>query len=274
MKKNHIITGIPRSGTSLVSSLIAESINAVVFSEPEWLKLIRQSCHNSKEFTHGLINHISLLRSEIKHDKPINLKINKETQKTISNYYKRDSQGNVTSIKKEESVVLGKNYASQPFYIKSNAQFTACLEDLIKVKAFKIYCIIRNPVSCIMSWRSLNIPVSKGNMKIAENYSDSFLEFTSGSTNLLHKQVLIVDWFFHEYKKHANHVEIIKYEDLLENTDNIISNITSSDSKIDTKLKSANKNQHYDHSEKGIIEEYLAKYCHHYKDFYKFIDKY
>ncbi len=268
MKSNNLITGIPRSGTTLITSLIADSQKAVVFSEPEWLKLIRQSSETSDAFTKELLFQIARLRTDIDQNKPLKLKINKETQKTPTNYYKRDNSGEVITIKNEEWVQLEKAYAKYPFYIKSNAQFTACLSDLIKTNEFKIYGIIRNPISCIMSWRSLKIPVSFGNMKIAEKYSTDFLDFTSGSTDLLHKQVLIIDWFYREFFNHLNAVEIIKYEDLLTDTHGIISQITGNNSPDINKLESGNKNKYYDHSEKQLIQDYLVKYGDHYKKFY------
>jgi hypothetical protein len=274
MKIDNLITGIPRSGTTLITSLIAENQDAVVFSEPEWLKLIRQSSKNSLEFTSQLLNYISKLRIDIKLHKPIQLKINPTTQKLPTNYYKRDKSGNVVTLKDEEKIILENKFAQHPFYIKSNAQFTACLHDLINSNEFKIYCIIRNPISCIMSWRSLNIPVSQGNMKIAEKYSQSFSDFVSGSKDLLHKQVLIIDWFYREFMKHSDSVEIIKYEELLKDTHSIIGRITANSSPNIIKLASGNKSQHYDHSERQRIRVYLTKYCHHYKNFYENLDDY
>ncbi len=272
MKSNNLITGIPRSGTTLITSLIADNHKAVVFSEPEWLKSIRLSSVTSKEFTKELMNQISSLRTDIDQNKPLKLKINKATQKTPTNYYQRDKSGEVITIKNEECVYLEKEFAKHPFYIKSNAQFTACLSDLIQSNAFKIYCIIRNPISCIMSWRSLKIPVSYGNMKIAEKYSTTFSDFTSGSTDLLHKQVLIIDWFYREFFNQSESVEIIKYEDLLTDTQGIISQITGNQSPNIDKLVSGNKNKYYDHSEKQLIQDCLIKYGHHYKKFYENLD--
>ena len=274
MNKNNLITGIPRSGTSLFSSLIADNLNTVVFSEPEWLKFVRKTSENSHEFTLQLLNHISKLRNDIKQEIPLKLKINKKNHKLPSNYYVRDNIGKVTILKKEEEVLFKKNYSGRPFYIKSNAQFTSCLQELIQSNEFKIYCIIRNPVSCIMSWRSLKIPVSHGNMKIAEKYSSTYTNFIAESKDLLHKQVLIIDWFYREFYKHSNSVEIIKYENLLKKPHRIISKITKNDNPIINNLVSGNNNIHYDHNERQKIHDCLIKYGTYYKYFYENLDSY
>jgi hypothetical protein len=155
MKENNLITGIPRSGTSLLSSLIFSNCNSVVFSEPTWLKLVRKKSLNSQDFSIHLLKKIHRLRSDIYNNLPIDVKL--DTNKNLpTNYYERNLEGKVSINKNEQPFVFKKEYSTLPFFIKANAQFTSCLPELIKnTKINKIYCVVRNPISCIMSWRSL-----------------------------------------------------------------------------------------------------------------------
>lgn len=266
--KNILITGIPRSGTSLVSSLVAKNSDSVVFSEPDWLKEIRLESHNCKVFATNLSSMISILRSNVINGIPLKLKYNKETLSIPSNYYLRNKSDNLIIDKKEIEVVFDKHYAHNPFYIKSNAQFTSCLNELIQTNKFKIFCIIRNPISCIMSWRSLNIPVSHGSMKVAEKYSNSFRDKTKNLQGLLRKQAAIIDWHYQIYTKYAEYIKIIKYEELVSNTKTIIERITDSTALDIPELKSKNKSSNYNLEEVSLIVNQLKKTGEFYKEFY------
>ncbi len=266
--KNILITGIPRSGTSLFSSLVAENQRSVVFSEPSWLGKIRETSRNGNEFTKHLIAYISQLRNDIIEKKPLKLKINKENKKPPTNYYIRDNKGKITSHKNEMEVIFEKKYSNYPFYIKSNAQFTSCLSELIKSKEFKIYCVIRNPVSCIMSWRSLQIPVSHGNMKIAEKYSKSYRMSVLSEKKLILKQIKIIEWFYETYYKNSKDIEIIFYEDLISNTKKTLEKAIGSIPLNIPKLESKNKSSDYNLEERSYILEHLKASGRFYKLFY------
>lgn len=266
--KNILITGIPRSGTSLVSSLVAKNCDSVVFSEPDWLKDIRLQSNHCKDFASNLSSMISTLRSNIINGRSLKLKYNNNTLSIPSNYYLRNNADDLIIDKKETEVVFDKCYANNPFYIKSNAQFTSCLKELIQTDKFKIFCIIRNPVSCIMSWRSLNIPVSHGRMKIAEKYSHTFRDKTKNLQNLMQKQVAIVDWHYQIYSKYAEHINIIKYEELVSSTRTIIEQIINSNACDIPTLKSKNSSTHYKLEEVNLIVDQLKKAGEFYKEFY------
>ncbi len=266
--KNILITGIPRSGTSLFASLIAKNQDAVVFSEPDWLKSIRNISQDSSQFTQNLLLQISQLRLDIEKNKPLALKINRKDGSLPSNYYLRNNHGEVITQKTESKVVLESSAANNPFYIKSNAQFTACIKDLLKSNQFKIVCIIRSPIACIMSWRSLQIPVSSGNMKIAEKYSLSFKEMISQKVSILSKQVAIIDWFYKSFHEYSKYIELVKYEELISDTSNVIKRITLSEPTSIPELNSKNSSKHYDLDEEALILSCLSKEGKYYKLFY------
>lgn len=264
MPKNYLITGLPRSGTTLLTSLLSENMEAVTFSEPEWLKEVRNKSSDCYEFTQEFSIKLTSLRSDIRNGKPIYIKTSRFNQGLPQNYYHRNTKGKIVVDKDETPVIYPKDYAEKPFIIKANAQFTACLEDLIKDEDYKLICLVRNPVATIMSWRSLDIPVSKGNMKIAEKFCSNFISETEAS-DLLVKQVLIANWFFKQYKRFSNDITILKYEDLIKNATKILSSILSTEL-MPISLKSHNKNKHYNFLEEAKILDVLkskANYCKH-----------
>lgn len=254
MPKNYLITGLPRSGTTLLASVLSENMEAVTFSEPEWLKEIRANSSECGEFANAFANKIFALRSDIKNSEPIYIKTSRFNKGLPENYYRRNQSGEVVVDKDESPIVFPKEYANKAFIIKANAQFTACLKELIKYEDYKIVCMVRNPVSVIMSWRSLDLPVSRGNMKVAEKYNNDF-ESEISAKSLIDKQVKIVDWFFKQFYIYRNQLNLIYYEDLINNTSEVICSITKSKLKAFKKLESKNLNKHYDLKEQEFISE-------------------
>ncbi len=265
---NHLISGIPRSGTTLLTSTLSSSSQVVVFSEPEWLKTLRTKAHDATSFTQQLTHQIAELRVSVEKKHAIQLKSSHFQKGQPANYYIRGEQGKIISDKSEYSTLLDPGLYKAPFIIKSNAQFTACLKQLIDTRAFKIHCIIRNPVAVVMSWRSLDIPVSHGNMKIAEKYSPEYLSFIKPAKTLLEKQVLMVDWYFSEFHKYQSEAHIIKYENMLNNMEQLLQEQFHIDDAKLPKTRNQNKSKHYDLSEANEIKACFLSLGVHYKYYY------
>lgn len=268
MNKDILITGIPRSGTSLITSILSTNTKAVVFSEPSWLKEVREKASNCQTFLNELETQIITIRKKIEYGKIISLKRSNQEKGLPSNYYIRDNNGKVISNKKEQNILLPKEYFDNTFIIKANAQFTACIKSLVKSNKFNLICIIRNPISVIMSWRSLGLPVSYGKMKVAEKYSSDYLNYLEHASNLLEKQVLIIDWFFKQYKEYSENITLIKYENLINNPKIEISKILSLDTVKTPDLTTQNSSKHYNLKEFQIIKTCLLKKGEYYKYFY------
>ncbi len=268
MSKNHLITGIPRSGTTLLTSTLSTSPQAITFSEPEWLKAIRVKSDDSTHFTENLIQQITELRELVKNQQPIQLKSSRFHTGQPSNYYIRDNQGKIISDKSESTVQLDPLLYDASFIIKSNAQFTACLKQLLETEYFKLHCVVRNPVAVVMSWRSLDIPVSQGNMKIAEKYSSDYLSYIEPAKTLLEKQVLMADWFFSQYRQYNHLINVIKYEHLISHMQQIINQQFSIYDTVLAETNNQNKSRHYDLSESNEIKACFQDMGKSYKYFY------
>lgn len=262
---NFIITGIPRSGTSLFTSLISKESKTLCFSEPIWLKDIRSSSTCCQSFSENLENKFNLLRKDISQNKPINLTLKKGSLELPENYYKRINDKEI-NLKNNVSCRLPKHYSNYDFFVKSNTQFTACLKQL-KLRGFKnIYCIIRDPIAVLMSWRSLNIPISRGSIKIGELYSKEIRKIVT-EKHLLIKQVKILDWFFKQY--YINDSNIIKYEELISKPKEVFANSLNMEYKNPVQLKSQNTNAAYNLDDIDLLSDAISKHGVYMKKFYK-----
>lgn len=266
--RNILVTGIPRSGTTLFCNLLSTTEECIVLPEPIWIRELRKRAKDCPlSFLSQLNNKINQVRINISEGKKIELLIDKRNKKVPQNFFIRKEGHKTSNIKENTFVSMPENFFNKPMFIKSNTFFTAILNDLISSEQYEIVAIIRNPVAVIKSWRSLNIPVSKGQLKIAEIYDDKVKEI--GLTkDLLEKQVKNLDWFYYQYFTHKDNITIIRYEDLVSSASEVLSKVMKKKASVSNSLNSMNNSSHYNHSETAKIVDSINQHAEHYKHFY------
>ena len=261
-KNTVILTGVPRSGTSLLTKLTSQHPNTLCLSEPTWIKKIRFDGQSIKQFANALEEKISSIREEIKKGNPIEITVKKGTKKLPDNYYLRKRE-NISNLKDTISINV-EHSEDLLIFVKANTIFTAALSEILKNDNWRVFGMIRNPLYVLMSWRSLNIPVSQGKIKIGELYSN-YLRQAVLEKNLLIRQIKILDWFYKKY--HEQNVNIIRYEQLIEQPQASLSKIINN-SHLQIKLQSSNTPQRYHNSESDKIIKKLKLFSHYAKKFY------
>jgi hypothetical protein len=263
MQKTLLITGIPRSGTSLITKLISEQQNTLCFSEPTWLKEIRHDKQSCEEFKNNLTEKVNQIRNEVKKGNPVEMTVEKGTNHLPENYYNRQ-KNKIINLKETRKVHI--EYSKDLIIcIKSNTLFTACIKALIDEEAWKVCSVVRSPLFVLMSWRSLNIPISEGKIKIGEIYSKEIREIVK-EKDLLIRQVKILDWFFKTYADYSEN--IIKYENLVNNPQEVLNTLLNRSDTHKFDLKSKNNEKVYNSIEKNNLSETLARYAQNSTKFY------
>ena len=263
-KKNILLTGIPRSGTSLLLSLLNKEQH-LCFSEPPWLKNLKIASDNAKELTINLKHKIETLRKDIKQNQAIEMVFKKNTSQIPDNYFSRENSG-IKNTRETRSVVLPKDQANAAFIIKANALFTANIEALNASNEWSLIAIIRNPVAVLMSWRSVNIASSKGRVKTVEKYSEE-LQFIGRQEPLLKRQVLLLNWYFKQFQK-LDAKQVIYYEQLIKDPQKQIFKSFDTELSENIKLHSKNQRPEYNQNEREVILESIEKYGSYIKEFY------
>ncbi|MEZ5471423.1 MAG: sulfotransferase [Marinicella sp.] len=263
MEKNIFITGIPRSGTSLLTFLFSNNRDYLCFSEPAFVKRVKKNASTKKEVVVALEKEINDIRKKIANGVEINIRLSKGNE-VPDNYFQRSapSSGQVEKTSELKYVIFSPEVALKNFVIKNNLLFTSCLEELIGLG--DVLATVRHPLHTLLSWNSLDIPVSKGNVYTGEKFSQSLNELPSRQ-NLLLRQIKIIDWFYAKYTN--NHVCLIKYEDLVVNPKQVLSPWFK-DVKL-PKLKSKNEIKRYTQENTQLIEHYLEKHSVLYNEVYK-----
>jgi hypothetical protein len=249
-----LITGLPRSGTTLVVKLLNEIPNVVALNEPmpvnelvglnegelfQWIDqyterartlLIAEGRAETKHIKGlfvdnscgPLLNEISLRLSQVSHGLV-------DVNKTISNQF-----------------ILA---------IKHPGAFTALSHHL--VQRYKCFAMMRNPLAILLSWQSVNMPVNYGRIPIAEAIDRDLHANLNKITDNLDRQIYILNWFFERFHKYFLKENIIKYERLISIGGSYLEMITPGADAISSPLASKNANQLYKKEFSSVASERL-----------------
>lgn len=203
-----LLTGVPRSGTTLCCNLLNQCDNVVALHEPiDPQKLTSTNAPTAVDEIAQQINAISSsLRANqaIEHgdsagiglDNPVGLDVNKQGLRL-----QKATRGLVTLPAIDSSTKL---------FVKQNALFTALSTELSE--QFEIVAIVRNPVDVLLSWMTVNLPVNKGRLPAGEKY-DLELANHLKEGSVFERQVKIYRWFIEKFRQAG--LTPVRYEDII-----------------------------------------------------------
>lgn len=204
-----LLSGIPRSGTTLCCKLLNQVEYTVALHEPldpQKLKstsrdiacaevsgaihALRTNLIKGVEFEHGDQSGIEL-------DNPVSLSYSEHGIRPLS------AQRGLLSLPKQNS--------DFHLIVKQNALFAALAPQLSL--QYSMVALVRNPIKVLLSWMSVDLPVNKGRVPAGERFSKSLTEKLSQKSEVLEKQLVIYKWFIQQYQQ-AN-LPVVKYEDVI-----------------------------------------------------------
>src|SRR3954466_7676532 len=211
--RNVLITGTPRSGTTLLCSLLNKLPDTVALHEPMnvWefpncpdapaiADVIERFCQDTRK---------SLLEKGVAVSKHVGGLIPDNVaadQVNRSGTRLRHTEHGPVVVDKP----LSKNF---DLAIKHPVAFSALLETL--VQRFECFAIIRNPLATLASWNSLAwLNVGKGHAPIGEKLDPEFRRKLADEPDVIERQLLILEWFYDRFRHFLPDKAMIKYEDL------------------------------------------------------------
>lgn len=268
--KNILITGIPRSGTTLITATLHDLPNCVALGEPEELKQLHKTSVSPAEYAEKISRFAAATRQRILAREPITMHFDKDAAVVPSNYFKRTVSALGTQAERtyesRETVATVTNEAFT-LAIKNNAQFTSCLEALLAHEEFSVLVVVRHPLACLLSWRSLRMPVSFGKLPAGERFSRELRKIAKLEDVLL-AQVKILDWFFGVYFSLRDRVQLVRYEDFVAAPECLRGFANAPREYVFPKYESLNRRPEYDFREEGRILEYLHRHSRFTSHFY------
>jgi hypothetical protein len=243
--RNVLITGTPRSGTTLLCSLLNKLPDTVALHEPMnvWkfpkcpdagaiADVIEGFCAETRRSLH---EHGYAMSKHVGGHIPDNVAAD---QVNRSGTRLRHTEHGPVHVEKP---------LSQDFIlaIKHPVAFTALLETLSQ--RFECFAIIRNPLATLASWNSLAwLNVGKGRAPIGEKLDAQLQRDLAAEPDAIERQLHILEWFYQRFAKFLPEEAIVKYEDLVASRGRELAKFFPAATDFDENLSSKNVNRFYD----------------------------
>jgi Sulfotransferase family len=240
--RNVLITGMPRSGTTLTCSLLNKLPDIVALNEPmnvfefvgrsdgEVVQMIEIFCAESRK---------SLQDEGSATSKHVGGKI-RDNSAVADRAGKRVRQTEHGRIEIDKP--LSKDFT---LAIKHPAAFSALLEPLSK--SFECVAIIRNPLATLGSWNSLDwFPLKDGSLPVGEKLDVDLVRELERVSEVIDRQICILEWFYDRFRRFLHQSAVIKYENLIGSRGRELSKIFPAAERLDEDLASKNVSGFYD----------------------------
>jgi hypothetical protein len=265
-ERDIILTGIPRSGTTLVCWLLNQLPHVVALVEP-WLgwrfALTRnpeRACQEVVRFFGRARLKILTGRSVFSHrvygEVPTNTIEERRREGSL-----RRSQARLGRIRLPKEVA-----PDFRLVVKHVGVFTALLEGL--THCFPTYALVRNPLSVLASWNSVALPVRQGRLPMAERLDPSLRRMLRRRSDRFERQICLLSWFFETYRRVLPPSAVLRYEDIVQSGGRALGAIIPEAARLDVPLQSRNVSPLYDPSLVRALGERLLRADGSYWEFY------
>ena len=139
--------------------------------------------------------------------------------------------------------------------VKQPAIFTALLPVL--VERFPCYTIVRNPLSVLASWNSVDHNVREGHAPGAGLYDEGLRRDLAAIEDRVGRQLRLLSWWYERFYGTLDEDHIIRYEDLVGSGGRALSVVVPSAKLLNEPLESRNLNPLYDRDDMLRIGERL-----------------
>lgn len=240
--RNVLITGMPRSGTTLVCSLLNKLPDIVALHEP--MNVFEFVGRSSDEVVRMIDKFFTESRKSLHEHK---FAISKHVGgKVRDNSATADAAGKRTRQTEHGRIEVEKPL-SQDFTlgIKHPAAFTALLEPLSK--RFECFAIVRNPLATLGSWNSLDwFPLKDGHLPVGEKLDVDLARALAAKSDTIDRQIHILEWFYDRFGQFLQESAVIRYEDLIGSHGRALAKILPAAEQLDEDLSSKNVSEFYD----------------------------
>ncbi|WP_026377032.1 sulfotransferase domain-containing protein [Aestuariibacter salexigens] len=217
MKTNHaqsgqtiLLSGIPRSGTTLSCHLLNQAANTVALHEPinpSDYRVVSEPI----ELLSNVLDEIYQLRSNIVSGQTVNSGATQGL--SVDNPVGEQYQEGLRRSRVERGTINIDKRIDEDFtlVVKQNAFFAALSSQLIA--HLPMVFLVRNPVDVLLSWWTVDLPVNKGHIPAGERVDKSLASQLKSIGNVLDRQLAIYRWFCKKFT--SSDATLIYYEDVI-----------------------------------------------------------
>lgn len=218
-----LLTGIPRSGTTLVCSILDEQSSVTALHEPIDPASF-DGVRGARRAMNVVVSSVVRYREAIIDLGEVTSK-QKEGRIPDNSVYKTQGDGLRAEITRRGPVHVGEFVPDDLVLIlKHNALFTSLLPDL--AKALPVFAIVRNPLAVLASWQTVDFPVNRGRVPMGERFDPALSQELDLLPETLSRQLKILEWFFSRFRSYLARDRVITYEEIISTQGRELSRIT------------------------------------------------
>lgn len=270
-----VLTGIPRSGTTLVCHLLNKLPDTIALHEPlAWMDFEGLASHEAvcdgidrffQETRKSCLEDGSAISQHVDGavpDNPIG------AYPSFPPFVRRWAgrlpwQGVLSRIGLRRVKALrgrirtGKTVSPEFFLcVKHTGPFTALLRSLRH--RHPCYAVVRNPLAVLLSWNSIRFALQQGHMLEAERLNPTLARELSQIEDRIARQIHLLSWFFESYRSLLPADNVLRYEDVVASRGTALRVITERAGKLAESLENKNTNSLYDAQLIPVLAERLA----------------
>ena len=253
MPRTWLLSGVPRSGTSLCCRLAGGLPDTVALSEP-----IRRKAFGGMETPHGACVRIGDFAEQARagilaERRASSVQVDGRLDDNRS--ASRHTDAGLRRLRGEWGEIAIDKPLSARFtlLIKHNALFAALLPRLTEL--FSCLALVRNPLSVLASWQTVDLPVHRGRIPAGEELDRDLHRALEREPGVLARQLIVLDWFFGRFHAHLDPVNILRYEDVVESGGMALFRRLGHEDARPAELRSRNDSTLYD----GVMIDTLLK---------------
>jgi hypothetical protein len=263
-----ILTGLPRSGSTLTCHLLNRCADTVALHEPMPMPELARR-HPPAELVDCVAEFFAGTRRSLLEEKRA---VSKSVGGTVPDNTFGDGRGGRDNLRYSlashgEVSFAGKELRPDfTLAVKHNAGFTALLDRL--TARFVCYGLVRHPLAVLASWNSVKLPVQQVHLPAGEGIDAGLRGALERIADRQERQFYILAWFFERLARYLPRAAILRYEDVVASGGRILTPITAAAASLGEPLASRNANAAYDHGQMAALGEKLLGCDGAYWEFY------
>ena len=217
-----LLTGIPRSGSSLACRLAGELPEVVALSEPiprsefEGISDTTEACERIARFADRTRRRIATERRAPSVHVGGRLDDDVVARETGDGLRRRQAIQGEIGVNKP----LTEGFR---LLVKHNALFAALLPEVAATAP--CIALVRNPLVVLASWQTVDLPVHRGRIPAGEQFDGDLRRALDATPSSRTRQVIILNWFFAAYADGLPAMRILRYEDLVASGGAVLSSL-------------------------------------------------
>ena len=190
--RNLVVTGLPRSGTTLLAALMDSCASSVCLSEPSL------PCASTgvtcADYAARLHDDFQVFRARIAAGEAV-ADLRSATGERVTNYLSSaDRSDDRTMIAEQVAAVRSGMSPDFTLAVKQNGPFLAALHEIVATGAYQCVGLVRHPRDVLRSWfNSTVFPIGSGRLPAAEKRWPEFAAITQGAMTLPEKMAHIYE---------------------------------------------------------------------------------